>query len=229
MKPELLRVGRSQSPVVIIDDFSGSVEDVAHLADAMAPFPALPAGNYYPGLRRVIGEADKDAYSYVRSSCERAAPFIGGAFDVEGFDLDEASFSIVTLQPGQLQPIQKAPHFDSPDQNIFALLHYMRVPPGSGTAFYRHRATGIERITNANLATFVNKARSELSTLAPDSGYIRGSDESYEQIGAVEAVPDRAIIYHGSLLHSGIIPTGMSFSSDPRDGRLTANFFLRGR
>ena len=32
----------------------------------------------------------------------------------------------------------------------------------------------------------------------------------------------------GSLLHSGIIPAGMNLSSDPRVGRLTANFFLRG-
>jgi hypothetical protein len=45
----------------------------------------------------------------------------------------------------------------------------------------------------------------------------------------VEAVPDRLIMYHGSLLHSGVIPAGMSFSADPREGRLTGNFFLIGR
>jgi hypothetical protein len=37
------------------------------------------------------------------------------------------------------------------------------------------------------------------------------------------------VIYHGNLLHSGIIPPDMSFSADPREGRLTANFFLLGR
>jgi hypothetical protein len=229
VKPQLQRVGESHSPVVVIDDFSGAVEQVAQLADVMAPFPPVDAGNYFPGLRRIIGEADQDAYSYALTACERAAPFIGGAFDVASFDLDEASFSIVTLRPDELQPVQRAPHFDSPDQNIFALLHYLRVPAGSGTAFYRHRATGIERITNANLGLFVSSAGAELSRLAPDSGYIHGSDEFYEQIASVEAVPDRAIIYHGSLLHSGIIPQGMRFNADPREGRLTANFFLRGR
>jgi hypothetical protein len=30
------------------------------------------------------------------------------------------------------------------------------------------------------------------------------------------------------LLHSGIIPADMSFSTDPREGRLTANLFVRG-
>ena len=104
----------------------------------------------------------------------------------------------------------------------------LRVPRGSGTAFYRHRTTGIERVTPANVNRFVAVANAESKKLPADSGYVHGSDNFYEQIGAVEAVPDRMIIYHGSLLHSGIIPAGMSFSSDPRDGRLTANFFLRG-
>jgi hypothetical protein len=37
------------------------------------------------------------------------------------------------------------------------------------------------------------------------------------------------LIYHGSLLHSGVIPPGMKFDADPAVGRLTANFFLLGR
>ena len=214
---------------MVLDDFSDAVERIATLADELAPFPPVQTSNYYPGLRRIIGEDDEKAHAYALAACETAAPFLGGAFDVASFDLDEASFSLVTLQPDELQPIQRAPHFDSADQNIFALLHYLRVPPGSGTAFYRHRATGIERITNANFGVFVATAGPELSRLASNSGYINGSDQFYEQIASVEALPDRMIIYHGSLLHSGIIPPGMSFSDDPREGRLTANFFLRGR
>jgi hypothetical protein len=229
VKAELRQVGTSQSPVVVIDDFTGAAEAIAGLADELAPFPVIQRGNYYPGHRRIIGETDEKAYSYALATCESAAPFIGGAFGVDSFDLDEASFSLVTLRPDQLQPIQRAPHFDSPDQNIYAMLHYLRVPPGSGTAFYRHRTTGIERITDANLGLFVGKARWELARLPAGSGYIHGSDEFYDEIGSVEAVPDRLIIYHGSLLHSGIIPNGMSFSADPREGRLTSNLFVRGR
>ena len=228
MKPQLLRFGESQSPVVVVDNFSGVVERVAQLADELAPFPPIK-GNYFPGLRRVITLADAKAYGYVHEACRQAAPFIGGAFDVKGFDLAEASFSIVTLRPGELQTQQRQPHFDSPDQSVLAMLHYLRVPSGSGTAFYRHRSTGVERVTEANVNRFATTARAEGARLPKDSGYMHGSDDFYEQIGAVEAVPDRMVIYHGSLLHSGIIPPDMSFSSDPRDGRLTANFFLRGR
>lgn len=225
MKPQLLRVGTSKSPVVIIDDFTGNAEDVGRLADALAPFPRSRQNNY-PGLRRIIGSGDRRAHDYVVDACERAAPFIGGAFGVDRFDLDEASFSLVTARPDELQPVQKAPHFDSPDQNVYALLHYLRVPSGSGTAFYRHRKTGIERVSDVNLAQYVSAAASELQEIASRPGYFDGSDPFYEQIGSVEAVPDRVVIYHGSLLHSGIIPEGMSFSENPKNGRLTANFFL---
>lgn len=228
MKPELRRFGASQSAVVVIDACSGDADAVAHLAETMTPFPPVDPTSYYPGVRRVIEEADKDAFAYARRICEAAAPYLAGAFDLDGFKLVEASFSMVTLRPGELRPAQRAPHFDSTDPMYFALLHYLRVPPRSGTAFYRQRSTGIEQVTNANVDSFVQTAKAEAATLAQSSGYIRGSDEFFEQIGAVEAVPDRLVIYPGNLLHSGIIPQDMRFSADPGDGRLTANFFLEG-
>lgn len=223
---KLLRIGRSRSPVIVIDEFTGNVEQVAALADELAPFPAIQ-DNYYPGVRRLIGKADSRAYAYALETCERTAPFIGSAFAVPGFDLEQASFSIVTVPPDQLQPIQRAPHFDGPEPNLFALLHYLRVPEGSGTAFYRHRATGIERVTAANLPLLERARSGELAELPP--GYVGGSTAAYEQIEMIDAVADRLIVYHGSLLHSGIIPASMRFSADPREGRLTANFFLLGR
>ena len=226
MKPELRRVGNCQAPVVVIDDFSGDGDGLVAIAQALAPYD--DAGNYYPGLRRIITEADEAANLYVERTCEAAAQFVAGAFDVEGFDLVEASFSMVTADPAELRPAQRAPHFDSTDPKYFALLHYLRVPEGSGTAFYRQRSTRIERVTEVNVSTFVRTADAEAAMLPADSGYIAGSNDFFEQIGAVEAVPDRLIIYQGSLLHSGIIPAAMNFSPDPRIGRLTANFFLRG-
>jgi hypothetical protein len=225
VKPELRRIGNSQSPVVIIDEFSGELERIREIAEDLAPYPRHT--NYYPGLRRVITKSDDAANAFVEETCQRAAQFVGGAFDIECFDLLEASFSLVTRLPRDLTPPQRAPHFDTTDQKHLALLHYLSVPPHSGTAFYRQRSTGIERVTEDNLALFVQTAKSEAAQLPADSGYIRGSDAFFEQIGEVEAVPDRMIIYQGSLLHSGIIPADMTFSADPREGRLTANLFVR--
>ena len=227
MKPQLLRLGNSKSPVVIVDGFSGVVESVAELADELAPFPPIKS-NYFPGVRRLITPADPKAYGYVHEACRQARPYIGGAFDLKGFDLTEASFSIVTLRSDELQTQQRQPHFDSPEQSALAMLHYLRVPAGSGTAFYRHRSTGIERVTETNVHRYAMTARAEGTRLPKDSGYMHGSDDFYEQIGMIEAIPDRMVIYHGSLLHSGVIPPNMVFSADPREGRLTANFFLRG-
>jgi hypothetical protein len=221
MKPELRRVGEAQSPVVVIDDFTGAVDDIVDLAAAMAPFPSS-AGNFYPGLRRSIVPGEP-AYAYVKRLVVAAAPYIGGGFEVDTFDLIEASFSMVTAPPATLGVAQRAPHFDSTDPDYIAVLHYLSDTPG--TAFFRQRATGIEVVSERNLPAFVGTARRVNGTL---SGYIHGSNEHYEQIGQVEGVRDRLAIYRGSMLHSGIIPPDMAFSADPRAGRLTANIFIRG-
>jgi hypothetical protein len=227
VKPELRHVGISRTPVVVIDEFSGNVAALIDIAAELAPFPYHSA-NYYPGLRRIITQADAAANAYVDRALNDAAQFIAGAYDVDRFDLLEASFSMVATDPSELMPAQRAPHFDTTDPKHYALLHYLSVPADSGTAFYRHRATGVERLTDDNIGVFVPIARKEAASLPADSGYIVGDNEHFEQIEAIEAVPDRLIIYPGSLLHSGIIPPGMNFSHDPRQGRLTANFFVRG-
>ena len=214
--------------MVVIDEFSGRVEDVIAIAEALAPFPDVDSG-YYPGIRRMLEPSDGDAAAYVQAACQAVGPFIGGAFNFARYSLLEASFSIVTRRPDELQPVQRAPHFDSPDEKYLAVLHYLRVPEGSGTAFFRHRSTGIERVTEANVDRFVSAAKADAARLSPDSGYMQGSDDYYEQIGTVEAVPDRLVIYQGALLHSGIIPPGMELTADPKRGRLTANLFVRGQ
>ena len=227
MKLELRRFGNTQTPVVVIDDFSGSLERILGIAEELAPFPRHT--NYYPGLRRIFTAADTAANAYVEETCERASQFIADAFGFDAFDLVEASFSMVTLKPTELTPAQQAPHFDTTNQKDLALLHYLRAPPNSGTAFYRQRATGIERVTKLNASAYVPIADVQIPQLPPDSGYFHGSDEFFEQIGAVEAVPDRMVIFQGSLLHSGIIPPDMPLTGDPRQGRLTGNIFVRGR
>ena len=226
MRPELRRFGDNASAVVIIDEFTGELDRIMKIAGGLAPYPQHT--NYYPGVRRVIARTDGAADAYVEETCQHAGQFIAGAFDIDRFDLLEASFSMVTRLPSELSPPQRAPHFDTTDQKHLALLHYLRVPRQSGTAFYRQRSTGIERVTESSVDLFVRTARADAERLPEDSGYIDGSDTFFEQIGEVEAVPDRMVIYQGSLLHSGIIPRDMNFSADPREGRLTANLFVCG-
>ena len=224
MRPELRRIGAGGHPLVVVDGFSGDAGAIVETAAALAPFPR--AGNYYPGLRRRIGREDADADAYVVATMEKAAPFIGGGFDVDAFDLVEASFSMVVDPPHALSPAQRAPHFDSTDPDYIAVLHYLGGTEGTGTAFYRHRATAIEAVDEANLDGFVTAARRESAAL---SGYVTGDNAYFEQVHAVEAVPDRLIVYQGCLLHSGLIPPDLPLDPDPRRGRLTSNFFIKAR
>ncbi len=223
--PRLLRVGQSQSPVVVVDDVLGDVAGVVALAAALAPFPQVP-DSYYPGVRRVLSPADGPAHDYAATLLQTVAPFIGGAFEVDGFDWIEGSFSMVTAAPATLSPAQRAPHFDSADPGYLAVLHYLSDTQRSGTAFYRQRATGIEQVTPANRDAFIAAARRDSAGLA---GYTNSSNAAFEQIGLVEAKADRVVIYQGSLLHSGIIPPDMPFSDDPRVGRLTTNLFVQAQ
>lgn len=225
MIPRLERIGAHSSPVVVVDDMSADVGAIVDIAEVLAPFPAAK-GVYYPGLRRRITPSDEAAYAYVERTLEAAAPFVAGAFDADRFDLIEASFSMVTTRPGDLQPVQRAPHFDSTDPDYLAVLHFLTGPQEAGTAFYRQRSTGVERVDDVNLARFVTAARRESEAL---DGYTWGSNRYFEQVAAFEAVPDRLLIYQGALLHSGLIPPDLAFSPKPREGRLTANFFIKAR
>ena len=222
MKPVLRRFGEGQHPVVVVDDFTGNIGAIVEIAAALAPFP-LNRDSYYPGVRRYITEEDEAAFVYARDLLQAAGPFIAGAFDFDSYDWVEASFSMVTTPPEMLTPPQRAPHFDTTNPAELAVLHYLSDTPG--TAFYRHRLTGIEQVNDANRDRFIHYAR---PAAALAKGYISGSDPQYQQIGMVEGVADRVVIYRGSLLHSGIIPPGTSLSADPRQGRLTCNLFVLG-
>lgn len=224
MQPQLLRLGEGAHPVVIVDGMTGRADAVVDLAAAMAPLPRAER-SYYPGLRRVIDERDGDAFAYVRSLLEDAAQFIAGAFDIERFDLVEASFSMVTTASHALSPVQRAPHFDSTDPRHIAAIHYLSGTQSSGTAYFRHRASGIERVEASNVDRYVAAARGEAGMR---TGYATGSDDHYEEIGRADGIPDRLVLYRGGLLHSGLIPDGLPLSDDPRTGRLTANYFLQG-
>lgn len=222
IEARLERIGEGQHPLVLLDGFWGDLSGLLDVAAALAPYPA--AEGFYPGLRRAITPENALAQDYVQTALRRATPYIAGAFDIDGFTLLDASFSMVTADPNSLSAPQRAPHFDSTDPNYLALLHYVSGCEGSGTAFYRQRATRIEAVTDAGLSRFVDTARREG---ARHSGYIHGSNQAFEQIHAVKAKPDRLAIYQGRLLHSGVIAPGAALSANPREGRLTANIFLK--
>ena len=73
---------------------------------------------------------------------------------------------MVTANPADLSRPQRAPHFDSTDQKYSPCFTIYGCRLIAGTAFYRQRSTGIERVTEANIAKFVSTAEAEATLLA---------------------------------------------------------------
>ena len=224
MDVKLHEIGTDKSRVVVVDDLIPDARRYVDVAAAMAPYDP-EAVKYYPGLRRRFVREDSAAWDYVSTVLTAASQFIGPAFNARGFVVNEASFSIVTRRPEQLQPLQRIPHIDTADQKFVAVLHYLNDIPDTGTCFYRHRATGFERITPERAEAFAK--RRQLEGAPSRGGFIGRSDECYEQLLRVDGRFNRLLIYQGSLLHSGFIPDDFAFSDDPRTGRLTGNMFIQ--
>lgn len=228
MTMQILTVGSEQTRVVVIDnlvqDPDGLVGEAAH----MAPFPPVE-GNFYPGVRRVITPDDGLAFDYAQAIFRTAAPLIGRTYGVGELELIEAGFSLVTTPAEALHARQSRPHVDAYDAGYFAILHYLSRRPSGGTGFYRHVRTGFETLLPDRVAAYdAGRARDEKIFGAP-AGYVSGDSEGFTQVAKVDARFNRAAIYPGNLLHSGLLPNGFDFSPDPRFGRLTANFLLRVR
>lgn len=223
MVPTLRHIGAGGHPLLIVDNCPGDPATIRAMVAARGPLPAV-TGNLYPGLRLPITHTDPEAAAYVDELLTALAPFIGGAFDADGFNITEAGFSVVTRPASELKPNQRAPHFDSVDPNCLAILHYLFDPPSGGTAFFRHRSTGIEAVDQGTGALLADFAVRENPTL---SGYCAGDSAYYEQIGMVEARPGRVAVYPCRVLHSGIIGPELSLDPSPLTGRLTTNIFIR--
>ncbi len=228
MKVEVNEVGHERTRIVIIDDFMEKAAQVVDTAEAMAPFPHI-ADNYYPGLRRIIRPGEL-AYQYAEFVCANLVPVLKEVYGLVGFRLTEASFSMVTQRPPNIEMLQRVPHFDTFDPLEFAILHYLSATPQGGTGFYRHRRTGFECLSQARYPQYQAGIDADLQAYGPPAAaYMSGSTKSFERIAHVEGVFNRLAIYPGALLHSGDIPADFDFSADVRQGRLTGNIFVTGR
>lgn len=210
-------MGREGQPLVIIDDFH-PVPD-ALIADA-ASREFGHGGKYYPGVRAPAPPEHLQPCKGV------IGEVLSRAFGFSGARLAETSYSLVTTRPGDLTPIQRLPHYDGLDENRIALLHYLTGPEEAGTAFFRHQSTGFEIITEARLPSYRDALKGEYPD-GPPPGYF-SRDDAFERIDQVEPRFNRAVIYCGLCLHTGLVPETHTFDADPHTGRLTINTFLNG-
>lgn len=214
------RFGREREPVIVIDGFSGRIAELATMGRQARYAPVTG----YPGVRSALDPA------YLALGEPLLGRLIGEHFGlVKRFRAESCSFSMVSLRPEELSPAQRRPHYDAPQANLVAMVHYTQGPEAGGTAFYRHRRTGFEAIARDRVHAFEAALReddAEHGELPP--GYHYGDSERFELIGEIEARPDRLIAYRGRQLHSGVIPAPPGGEVSLADARLTINTFLIG-
>jgi hypothetical protein len=223
---QIHRAGIEKTPILVIDDMVDNPDALVDYAASLAPFPP-EAGNYYPGLRLQLPR-DPIVVDYVDTVCRTLANLMANTYGLRRITVADVSFSIVTKQPSELQPLQTIPHFDSPSPLFFAVLHYLSYHEGSATAFFRHARTGFETMTPQRGGPYSRAREQDQAIYGTAKGYVRGSGNGFEEIGRVEGHYNRLVVYPGNLFHSGILPEDYDFSPDPRRGRLTTNIFLNG-
>jgi hypothetical protein len=219
----LHHVGQEQEPVVVIDDATGLLDPLRGLAAKAGFAPAATVDSHYPGLLAPAPVAYLDGL--VRFALPQIARHFGTGPVVPA--RARGNFSLVTTPPADLSPEQRVPHVDAADRMQFAGVHYLSDHP-AGTGFFRHRATGFETIDAERLPLYRRHLDAELAASGPGS-YVTGDNDHFAAIGAIEARPDRLILYRAALLHSGLIAALPPQADDPSQGRLTGNLFLQCR
>ncbi len=152
---------------------------------------------------------------------------IARVFDLAGLiTIIDASFSIVTTPPGDLAIGQRLPHADGFSPRQLAIVHYLN-DFTEGTGFYRHRATGLQSITQHSHQAYFAAVDAQLRHLGPPpASYCCGDTPLFEQIHAVPSQFNRAVLYRGQQLHSGAITPDTPLHANPATGRLTVTAFL---
>lgn len=215
-----LTIGREQAPLLVIDHLVAEAEGLVELA-ANKVFGDVVS--YYPGVRA------KAPLSYQQFVLTQMRGLFGETFGLQARTLRFTAcyFSLVTTPPEKLSHLQCIPHIDSALGTELAFVHYLFKRDHGGTAFYRHRSTGFEVITQERKLQYFETVEAE--RLGPDKpaiGYINGSTALYEQLRSEAGVFNRMLVYRRNTLHSGSIASPSSIDSNPRTGRLSINGFL---
>lgn len=218
----LHRFGSDSVPVVVVDGFARDPDRWKVQANSQV-YKVM--GDFFPGRRSPVPSA----------YFEDVGPLLGGilrsAFGCKKhMSVERALYSIVSTPPAQLKLGQRVPHIDNTEPDRFAMVHYLSPEVFEGTAFYRHRSTGFEVITQESHQFFVDRLAQEFSeTGVPKAQYIEGDTPLFQQIGRVDYRYNRAVIYPGNLLHCSLTRNDRLHPDDPLTGRLTVAAFMLAR
>ena len=177
----------------------------------------------YPGLRAALDPA------VCRAWLTQLGPLLDQWFGGTGRPWAmQAWYSLVTTPREALAPMQRLPHVDGTDPQQIAMMLYLHRTGHGGTAFFRHRTTGLASISTQDFPRYAATVKADYQrTGMPPAAYPTDGAPHFERIHVAEGRFNRAVFYRGNILHSGVIDNDASLSADPREGRLTINAFFR--
>jgi len=216
------RVGQCPIVVTVADNVLLHPQRVAEFAPGHSF--AEDKGNLYPGVRaRVPVAFSPPLREWLTRALHRA-----GMLEESCHISDDASFfSIVNKSPANLLPLQRIPHYDSTDPGVFAAVLYLFDRAGCGTSFYRHRATGYEKINGDNEGNYQTALNRNMKTLGPPARqYMNGSNDVFERLHSVDSVFNRMVIYSGNVLHAADIDGSLVSGNDGSQWRLTISSLI---
>src|SRR5690554_4951721 len=111
-------IGKERQPVLVIDDFLDNPDKLIRSACETA---FTPGHGLFPGHRASAPKAYTD-------TLEMALPgLLTEVFGTQPQDIKqvESSYSLVTQPPATLHPLQRIPHFDSPNPRELASIYFL--------------------------------------------------------------------------------------------------------
>lgn len=222
-KVETWTIGNEQNKVFVVDNAALNPEELVEFAVSQTRFiDPSNNGSLYPGFNAAL---PPNYISMLISALGRPLAEVFGLRmrpDAFGF------YGLAQTPFEAMKPAQAMPHTDTIKQGGFACVHYLCDEGFAGTGFYRHKQTGYETISPAR-DSFFRKART--AELAERVGHSNAAilSDCYDEIGYSEARFNRLVLYRATILHGMLRPCAKPLSSDPKQGRLTANAFINTR
>lgn len=227
-------IGRDRQRVFVVDDYYLYPERVRELAQSLHYVSG--GGDSFPGARAMISIDTR--------------PLIAAMSEIFGARLEPLEsfhpviFAAIKNDGSRLTNAQRQPHIDPGNTGLV----YMNTPDqcSGGTALYRHRLTGLEKIPLAPTPGILALA-AELGTnpetlktaagykafqdsivfnplfAAKGNSYVNDGNEFWELLHLVEMKFNRLVLVDGRIPHSQHL-SGDSFSKYPR---VTQTFYFK--
>lgn len=221
--PQIKLIGKHKTPIIIIDDYATNLDEIVSQIIQKSCFKPDEVTNY-PGIRSPIPKGLVVGY---------LKPLMKALYGIYKFpDTAEPApkdnyFSLITTMPNDVSAMQSWPHFDTPNPNLIAVIHYLDKRSHGGTAFFKHKKSGLERIDNSNKDYFYQCADDYFQLKNTNTfSYCNEHHSEFSCYQKIEYKPNRLIVFPGQLLHSTLVDLNTDLDPNPASGRLTANMFV---